>query len=521
MRRHRWSLILLALGSVGLVLWSWLTLGTNRLRWLDRMAPPPLQPDSMAGEIAAAVAVATHPLVLLVALWILAAWAQRRRFRNLTQALLLASVLGWAVPALLKRLIGRPRPAGPFADHFTSAGAAYPSTHATMVVVTALMVGAAAATTRQPRTVQLFWRLLMTLVVVVVSLDRLLMGAHWTTDLVAGWLLGGTITALSSWATGLRTVPAWEIMRPLPTMRQGSGTAAVIYNPAKVTDEFAFRRHVREDLTSRGWEQPLWLTTTPDDPGWAMAAEAIERRVDRVLVAGGDGTVRVVCSAMAHSGIPVALVPAGTANLLAKNLGVPMDEQAALDIAFDGDPYAIDLVSLRLDDQPTGEHFAVMGGIGIDAKVMADTNEDLKRAVKSVAYFLAVMQNVGHRPVEATVTLDGRVVSHRPSSLMLVGNVGEIQVGLQMFPRASASDGLIDVLVSGPRGLAGWLRFALERVYRQLTQNVDSHQGKHVRIEVAEPLPYQLDGDTMGTATVFEAQVDERAVTLMLPRRQP
>lgn len=521
-RRILWPVLL---GLVGVLLWTWLVAsatapGHGLVRAIDRLAPPPAVPSGTPGQVAAAVATLSWPGVTVLVLIGLATWASRRRFRHLSTAMVVAAVLGWAAPTAVAGLVARPRPSSPFTDHFTMAGSAYPDTHLTMVTVLAVMVTAATTTSRQPRSVHLAWRTVSTLVVLGVATAGLAMGAHHTSDLVGGLLLGATVAGVSLTVTGVRTVPVWQIMRPLPAVRTSHGLVAVIYNPAKLADEPVFRRHVAEELAGRGWEPPIWLPTAVEDPGRSMAHQALERHVDRVLVAGGDGTVRVVCSAMAHSGVPIGLVPTGTANLLARNLGIPLDEVAALEVAFDGDPYAIDLINVRLDDKPTSEHFAVMAGIGVDALVMSTTREDLKRAVKSVAYFLSVAQHLGHRPVEATVTIDGREVSHRPTSLMVVGNVGEIQAGLQLFPRAAPDDGLLDVILSSPRGAAAWVRWGLERIYRQLTQDVDTHQGRVVRIEVAHPLPYQLDGDAMGEASVFEADVDEQAVTMMLPRRR-
>ena len=107
-----------------------------------------------------------------------------------------------------------------------------------------------------------------------------------------------------------------------------------------------------------------------------MTEQAVRENVDLVLGAGGDGTIRVICSGLAHTGIPFGLIPAGTGNLLARNIGIPLDEVAALDVAFDGVDKAVDLVRLQVDDQPP-DHFAVMAGIGLDAVIMErDRPED-------------------------------------------------------------------------------------------------------------------------------------------------
>src|SRR4029453_8530394 len=108
--------------------------------------------------------------------------------------------------------------------------------------------------------------------------------------------------------------------------------AAVIFNPTRVTDWITFRRHVEYELKTRGWDRALWLETTTDDPGQAMTAQAVRENVDLVLGAGGDGTIRIICSGLANTGIPFGLIPAGTGNLLARNIGIPLDEVAALGV---------------------------------------------------------------------------------------------------------------------------------------------------------------------------------------------
>ena len=197
----------------------------------------------------------------------------------------------------------------------------------------------------------------------------------------------------------------------------------MIFNPTKVTDWATFRRHVDYELKTRGWERTLWLETTTDDPGRAMTEQAVREGVDLVLGAGGDGTIRVICSGLAGTGVPFGLIPAGTGNLLARNIGIPLDEAAALDVAFDGVDKPIDLVRLTVDGgQP--DYFAVMAGVGIDAVIMEGTDPNLKRAVGSAAYFVSAAQNANHPALHATITVDDQPAIRRRAHVIVVGNVG-------------------------------------------------------------------------------------------------
>ena len=98
---------------------------------------------------------------------------------------------------------------------------------------------------------------------------------------------------------------------------------AVIYNPIRITEEF--RRRVESELERGGWTETLWLQTSKEDAGMAMTAQAVKEEVDVVLGIGGDGTIRMITDGLAGTGIPLGLIPAGTGNLLARNLKLPLD----------------------------------------------------------------------------------------------------------------------------------------------------------------------------------------------------
>jgi diacylglycerol kinase family enzyme len=272
------------------------------------------------------------------------------------------------------------------------------------------------------------------------------------------------------------------------------------------------------------------LETEADDPGHQMAKDALARKVDLVIIAGGDGTVRVVCSELVGSGVPVALIPAGTGNLLARNLGVPLDEQGAFDIAFDGAPSPVDVVRFTVDpstgsgSDSTGsgnsriEHFVVMSGMGVDAEIMASTSSELKKVVGSAAYFLAAAQKVGNTPFDLTITLDDQEPVERSAMFALVGNVGTLQAGIQVFPDASPTDGLLDLLIAIPNGVSDWAKVATGIVGGTEVEPLEYGQGKRVVIESNTPVPYQLDGDAEGETKRLEAEAVPAGLTVMLRR---
>jgi diacylglycerol kinase (ATP) len=520
------AVVTAALLLVLLLGWTWLTFRWAPLQALDqRVLPPPLDPLSGVAQVASAFALLTWPGLEYLVLLALAGWAQRRKLRQLAIALVLMVVLGWGGSALARLLIGRPRPSQAL-ELLTSTGSSYPSGHMIGAAALSVGIGTTFAVTRRSVRAQALWQLGAVALLLAVAVDRWLLGAHYVSDLVAGLLQGGLAATLALIIAGVR-VPAphdlvTEIVRsraPDEEPDRPPRRAAVIYNPSKVVDWVTFRRHVEYELESRGWVRPLWLETTVDDPGRAMTRQAVEEGVDLVLGAGGDGTIRVICAGLAGTGIPFGLIPSGTGNLLARNIGIPLDRAAALDVAFDGVDKGVDLVEIRVDGGEP-DHFAVMGGIGIDAVIMEGTNADLKKAVGSAAYFLSAAQHANHPALHATVTVDDRPPIRRRAHVILVGNVGYLQANIPLIPDAKYDDGLLDVLIASPRSARDWVRLTTRVLTRQRKsdEQLDRLSGRRVTITVEERDQYQLDGDTVGECGSIVAEVQPGALTLRVPR---
>jgi diacylglycerol kinase (ATP) len=510
---------------VAFVVWTWLTFSWPPLAALDqRWLAPTIDIASPTAQLVSAWALLTWPGLVYLALAGLALWAYRHRLRQLAVALILIIPLGWGASALLKVSLQRERPEQGL-DLLTSTGYAYPSGHTVAIVASTIAVGATFAVTRQTAPRRLLWGLAGGALVIAVGVDRWLSGAHYVSDVVGGALLGAFVASLALILAGVKVPVPHELVTdlvrkaPPAVPRAMQKRCAVIVNPARVTDWTTFRRHVEYEVKTRGWQRPLWLETTEEDPGRAMAQRAIEEGVDLVLGAGGDGTIRVVCSALAGTGIPFGLIPAGTGNLLAKNLGIPLDEAAALNVAFDGLDKPIDLVKVTFDDQAS-DHFAVMAGIGLDAVIMQGTNPDLKKAVGSAAYFLSAAQNAKHPALNTTIEVDDGAPMKRRAHLIVVGNVGYLQANIQLIPDAKADDGLLDVVIASPRGIRDWVRLTTRVLIRQrrLDDQLDRLTGQRVKITVDRPDRYQMDGDTVGECTSLLAEVQPGALLLRIPR---
>jgi YegS/Rv2252/BmrU family lipid kinase len=291
---------------------------------------------------------------------------------------------------------------------------------------------------------------------------------------------------------------------------------AVIYNPTKISEQF--RDLVEKTLQRDGWVDTMWLETSVTDPGRAMTQQAVAAGVDLVVCAGGDGTVRIVADGLAGTGIPMGLIPAGTGNLLARNLNLPIDEVAAIEIAFGGHTRDIDLIKVTVDGGEA-EHFTVMAGIGIDAVIMEETDDTLKDKIGAAAYFVAAGKAVGRLPIRLAVQLDDHRPLKRHAMLCVIGNVSDLRANLTLIPGAKPDDGLLDLYIASPHRLRHWLKLALRLITRRPKKDdqVDQATGKRVTIRIDGADNYQLDGDVIGKCTSLVAQIEPGALTICVP----
>lgn len=281
---------------------------------------------------------------------------------------------------------------------------------------------------------------------------------------------------------------------------------AVVANPTKLGDADASL--VRERLAEAGCAEPLWLETAADDPGRAMTRQAVDAGVDLVLAAGGDGTIRLVAAGLAGTDVAMGIIPAGTGNLLARNLGIPLDVAGALDVALGEEERRIDTVVLRVDGGEP-DRFAVMAGTGIDAMIMDGVDERLKKFIGPGAYFVSATKALGRLPVPVHFTVDGR--RHRRNAIIcLIGSCGTLTGDLQLIPHASPDDGLIHLYVAYPTRPSHWIKALVRLITRRPRKDDHVHvwSGRRVEIRLQEKDAYELDGDVEGEGRLLQAEVD-------------
>jgi diacylglycerol kinase family enzyme len=269
--------------------------------------------------------------------------------------------------------------------------------------------------------------------------------------------------------------------------------AAVVVHPGKHDDLEGFRAIVVKTMTGLGWAEPLWLETSPDDTGERLARTAVTSGVDLVLCSGGDGTVTACVGGVAGSGIPLGVLPCGTGNLLARNLGLPLDLDGALAVALNGTERRLDV------GVANGRPFVVLAGIGFDAEMLAGASEELKRRAGWHAYAFSALRHLWDRWTRVGLRADGGPPLRRWASAVIVGNVGTLQGNLRLLPDAVPDDGVLDVAVISAWGLIGWIGlFADVLLLRRKTARLTRLTCRELFIEAGRPRSWEVDGEVIG-----------------------
>lgn len=342
------------------------------------------------------------------------------------------------------------------------------------------------------------------------------------------WLLlvlgGAVVVLVAVLAVALvrrrRSRPVPVPAEPLTREEEHMPLAAVVVNPTKVDDADAVRATISRVCAEHGWAEPLWLETTADDPGSGQTREALERGADLVMAHGGDGTVRAVAEVLAGSGTSLGLLPAGTGNLLARNMDATLDDiEGSVRIALTGDDRPVDVGWMRLDDHDE-RAFLVMAGFGFDAEIMANAPEGLKAKVGPLAYVVSGLAKFNGDRVRVRMKVDDGEVVTRRIRTVVIGNCGKLLGGVVLMPDAELDDGILDLVSIAPQGVVGWAAVAGQVLTRQRRGHprVEHVRAKRFRIAADQPLESQLDGDPVGEASRLDVRVDHGALLVRVPR---
>ncbi|MFF1340690.1 diacylglycerol kinase family protein [Streptomyces sp. NPDC058290] len=446
-----------------------------------------------------------------------------------------------AVFVLVTLVVERPRPDVPHLDAAPPTSS-FPSGHvgASVALFGGLAVLAAGRLRGARRSVVVGVLLLLPL---AVAGSRVYRGMHHPSDVVAG-LLNGACTLLvvahALLLPGTGAAPEPAARGGLPAARPGGGGAGtspgprgrvvVVRHPRACGGETAAR--VRAVLRSHGYADQVWAQTSVEEPCGALAARTAEADTSLVVVCGGDGTVRACADVVAGTGIPLAIVPCGTGNLLARNLRLPADPAAALREALSGEAVGLDVGRVGGDGfAPT--RFAVMAGAGFDAAMVRDASARLKKRLGWAAYIVSALRHLRDPRMRLTIRLDGAAPLERRARMVVIGNVGSLQGGLPLLPDARPDSGRLEMVLLDPRGAGGWLAAAGHLASRTTGGRARPSPGRsgrraargaleyfsaaRIELRFARAQPRELDGDAFPAGTRVTAEVEPGALRVCLP----
>ena len=334
----------------------------------------------------------------------------------------------------------------------------------------------------------------------------------------------------------LRAQRRRKLAQTLEKRRDDEVQYAFIVNPSKPQAE-ARRLHIQRFCEAKGLNRIRFYDTQLDKDGRVCALEALEDGADVVIAVGGEGMVRTVASAVSGTGHALGIIPIGTGNLFARNMGVPVDDiDAALTVATSHGSRLVDMGRLTLLDHPEDDHghaFLIIAGIGFDAAMIDDTNPELKANISWLAYFVGGVKNLFAPKFRGTLTVtsaDGstHTIKNLDFRTVMAGNCGQIPM-FSLMPAASYDDGLLDFeIIDTTGGILGWANLFGDVVHQTIigkpeqnplstNSTIEQVQGVSAEITLEKPAKAQVDGDMLPETKHIRFSVDHRALIVRVP----
>lgn len=271
---------------------------------------------------------------------------------------------------------------------------------------------------------------------------------------------------------------------------------------------------LRELLHKSGYPEPFWQEVSKSRFAPKAARRAVEHGADLIFVWGGDGTIQRCVDALATKPVTLALLPAGTANLLATNLEIPIDLEQAVEIGLTGDSRKLDVGVLN------GHRFAVMGGVGLDAIIMENADGTAKEHFGRLAYIWSGLGAIRKKSKDVKVQIDGKPWFKGKASCILIGQMNSIGAGLTVFPDASPDDGLLEVGVITAKSFRDWSRLAIRLAVGQPEKSplTKMSRGTDIEIKFNTPMRFEVDGGARKSRKKHVATIEPGAITVKVPK---
>lgn len=270
---------------------------------------------------------------------------------------------------------------------------------------------------------------------------------------------------------------------------------------------------LRSVLEQAGVDDMYWSEV----PKSRYAPERVERALaegaDLVFVWGGDGMVQRSVDVLAGSDATLAILPAGTANLFASNLGIPDDIAEAVEVGLHGHERTLDVGKIN------GERFAVMAGAGLDARMIRDADGGIKDRFGRLAYIWTASKNIRVEPFQAKIEVNGELWYDDEATCVLIGNVGSLFGGVDVFDDARPDDGLLELGVTRAEGLGQWARTVARTAAGTTAKSpfVQATKAERIKVRLDRKVTYELDGGERKDVKKLRAKVEPGALRVKVP----
>jgi diacylglycerol kinase (ATP) len=270
---------------------------------------------------------------------------------------------------------------------------------------------------------------------------------------------------------------------------------------------------LRRTLARYGVDDPLWVEVPKSRKAPKQVRRLLEQGAEHFIVWGGDGMAQRCIDTLAGTGMTMAIVPAGTANLLASNLGIPKHIEGAVETAMHGADRTIDVANMN------GERFAVMAGAGFDADMIGGADGGLKDRFGRAAYIWTGAKSMRTPSFKANIRVEGVPWYDGPASCILAGNVGALFGGVQVFADAKPDDGRLDIAVITAEGVAEWTRAVARTIAGRPERSpfFQVTQGSKIKVKLNRKVPYELDGGERTKVKAYRLEVEPGAITVRVP----
>jgi YegS/Rv2252/BmrU family lipid kinase len=286
---------------------------------------------------------------------------------------------------------------------------------------------------------------------------------------------------------------------------------AIILNPAAGSEQ-AERWRERIESIAHGCSL---FTTSRSGEAEALARHVAEKGVEKIVAAGGDGTINEVVNGLAGSNAALGLLPLGTVNVFAMELGLPANNLEFCWEVIQGD-------NMRFVDLPSanGKYFVQLAGVGLDAQVVKETSLAFKRSFGPLSYLISAAQIAAREPPR--LFIQSKNASVDEASFVLVGNGRHYGGPFPFFKHAVLDDGLFDVVAFKRLGYLEIIKYLQDVVFSSdiRVPEVEYFQTPHLRITSDQDVPVELDGELVGICPV-DFQIREKALRVLTPAASP